>query len=204
MQKLKLHTSLLRWISLANVSSYFTVSNLMTGLRVLMAPFLYMALIQEQWLTSFLICFLGGLTDVLDGFFARLFKQTSFFGEIFDPLADKLMVTFIYIAFFQKLLIPEIVFYTIVGRDIILVFGSLFVLRSKKQIPLHPLMLSKINTFFQFFLCAWIVSLKAYEESFNLPDIFNTFTFYIIYGTLVLTILSGLQYAKRFFNFLSQ
>ncbi|MBP9752699.1 MAG: CDP-alcohol phosphatidyltransferase family protein [Proteobacteria bacterium] len=186
---------------MANKVSLFTASNFITGLRIAMAPFLYISLMNDAWIVSFLLCFLGGVTDFLDGAIARHFKQTSFFGEIFDPVADKVMVTFIYVAFYQKGIIPAIAFFTILGRDIFLILGSLLVLKTKRNIPLSPLILSKINTFFQFFLCAWIVCINAYQQIHPLSDIFNIFTDTIIYGTLVLTVLSGLQYAKRFILF---
>ena len=33
-----------------------------------------------------------GVTDWLDGFFARKFKQESLFGKVFDPIADKTLM----------------------------------------------------------------------------------------------------------------
>ncbi|CAO5683077.1 MAG: CDP-diacylglycerol--glycerol-3-phosphate 3-phosphatidyltransferase [Holosporales bacterium] len=181
--------------------SLLTASNFITGLRIVMAPFLYWQILAEDWQGALLVCILGGLTDFLDGAIARHFNQTSFFGEIFDPIADKIMVTAIYIAFFKKHIIPESVFFVIIGRDIFLILGSFFVIKNKLKIPLTPLILSKINTFLQFFLCAWILIMNVLLKVYTMPSIFSTFTSCIIYGTLVLTVLSGIQYAKRFFIF---
>ena len=33
-----------------------------------------------------------GITDWLDGFCARKFKQESLFGKVFDPIADKTLM----------------------------------------------------------------------------------------------------------------
>lgn len=182
------------------MQSFFVISNFVTGLRILIAPFLYGALLHNRWALSFNLCLFAGFTDFLDGFLARKLGQTSFFGQIFDPLADKIVVTAIYIAFWRLTLIPDILFYVIVGRDLLLVLGSFFVLKFNASIPLHPLLLSKINTFLQFFLCVWIVSVNALKEYSGKSLSIESFTDYIIYATLFLTVLSGIQYAKRFFD----
>jgi cardiolipin synthase len=200
MQLKKSLTFLLKWISSVNVQSVFVVSNFITGLRILVAPFLYFSLLQNRWGLSFGLCIFAGFTDFLDGFLARKLNQTSFFGQIFDPLADKIVLTAIYIAFWRLNQVPNSLFYTILGRDMLLIIASIFVIKTNLNIPLHPLLLSKINTFFQFFLCVWIVSLNAFKEYSGKTLSIEWLTDYIIYITLILTILSGVQYAKRFFN----
>lgn len=168
-----------------------------------MAPFLYLAIVQHRWAISFILCLFAGGSDFLDGYLARKMNQTSFFGEIFDPFADKVAVTAIYIAFWRINAIPDFLFYGILGRDMLLILGSLFVMKYQFNIPLHPLFLSKINTFFQFFLCVWIVSFNAMIQA-HLLSAENSFykngTTCIIVITFVLTFLSGAQYAKRFFS----
>ncbi len=65
--------------------------NLLTALRILALPFLAWAVLADAgWVA--LALFLGaGLTDVLDGWVARRFGQTSTFGAMFDLLADRLL-----------------------------------------------------------------------------------------------------------------
>jgi CDP-diacylglycerol--glycerol-3-phosphate 3-phosphatidyltransferase len=43
-------------------------------------------------LTAFVLFVVAGLTDIVDGYLARLFEVTSKFGRIVDPLADKILV----------------------------------------------------------------------------------------------------------------
>jgi cardiolipin synthase len=45
-----------------------------------------------RWL-ALAIFIAAGLTDVLDGFFARMYGQQSSFGRMLDPIADKLLVS---------------------------------------------------------------------------------------------------------------
>ena len=43
-----------------------------------------------------LVLFIAGLTDYFDGFFARKYNATSQIGEILDPLADKILIIFLF------------------------------------------------------------------------------------------------------------
>lgn len=44
---------------------------------------------------------LAAITDMLDGWVARRFGQTSKFGEFLDPVADKLMVAIVLVMLVQ-------------------------------------------------------------------------------------------------------
>lgn len=50
-------------------------------------------------LTAFILFVVAGLTDILDGYLARLFDVSSRFGRIVDPLADKILVCGSFICF---------------------------------------------------------------------------------------------------------
>lgn len=173
--------------------TYLTASNLVTGLRIIVAPFLYLAIVDQQWLLALSLCLFGSMTDFLDGYLARRFHQTSIFGERFDPFADKVMMTAVYIGLYHVCVIPAFLLLTVIGRDIFLIFGSLYIMLKKNNIPLHPLRLSKINTGLQLFLCAWIVAIKA----IGFFDYLQIITQFFIYLTTLTTVLSGIQYSKR-------
>jgi CDP-diacylglycerol--glycerol-3-phosphate 3-phosphatidyltransferase len=74
----------------------WTVPNILTTLRLLAAPgvavmFLYFNRPWADWLA--LTLFVGAaLTDFLDGYLARAWKQESRYGAMLDPIADKAMV----------------------------------------------------------------------------------------------------------------
>jgi len=69
-----------------NVPNSLTMSRLGLGVVVV-------ALIATGWFLGALIVFaVAGLTDALDGYFARLLNQTSALGRQLDPLVDKLLV----------------------------------------------------------------------------------------------------------------
>ncbi|MFT4620583.1 MAG: cardiolipin synthase [Sulfitobacter sp.] len=74
----------------------FNLPNILTILRLLAAPgvavmFLYF---DRPWADIYaLVLFVSAaLTDFLDGYLARVWKQESKFGAMLDPIADKVMV----------------------------------------------------------------------------------------------------------------
>ncbi|NDI11740.1 MAG: CDP-alcohol phosphatidyltransferase family protein, partial [Actinobacteria bacterium] len=69
------------------------IPNALTMLRALGVPlFLYLFLVAELPIASFLVITLGALTDYLDGKIARALNQTSDFGAKFDPTVDRLYI----------------------------------------------------------------------------------------------------------------
>ncbi len=74
----------------------WNVPNVLTVLRLLAAPavallFLYFTRPWADWFA--LVLFVGAAaTDWFDGYLARSWKQTSKFGAMLDPIADKAMV----------------------------------------------------------------------------------------------------------------
>ena len=69
------------------------VPNILTSLRFFMIPFYIVVFCLEDDVkqVSAWIFVLASATDVLDGYIARRFKLTTRWGQVMDPLADKLM-----------------------------------------------------------------------------------------------------------------
>ena len=71
------------------------IPNILTIGRIFIAPILIIVFYFPGELSDWLCCgifVLASFTDYLDGFFARLYKQQSKFGELLDPIADKVLV----------------------------------------------------------------------------------------------------------------
>ncbi len=73
----------------------YTFPNLLTGLRIVLIPIIVgLFYIPSGW-GDILACILfaiAGITDTLDGYFARRMGQVSRLGAFLDPVADKLIV----------------------------------------------------------------------------------------------------------------
>ena len=97
------------------------IPNALTALRALGVPvFLYLFLVAEQPIASFVVIALGGITDYLDGKIARALNQTSDFGAKFDPTVDRLYIAAVIIALAIKDYLPWPLVIAIIARDLIL------------------------------------------------------------------------------------
>ena len=97
------------------------IPNALTFLRALGVPlFLYLFLIAEQPVVSFLVITVGGITDYLDGKIARALNQTSDFGAKFDPTVDRLYIGAVIIAFAIKDYLPWWLVVSIIARDLVI------------------------------------------------------------------------------------
>jgi phosphatidylglycerophosphate synthase len=71
----------------------FNLANALTGLRLLLAPFMGWAIMQQFWLVASLSMILAIVTDVYDGKIARRQNRTSAFGGLFDHGTDAFFVS---------------------------------------------------------------------------------------------------------------
>ena len=73
-----------------------TLINLLTLTRILIAVIIFgLLMLQNYYLLSFILFFIAGITDYLDGKLARKFNVSSQIGEILDPIADKILIVFL-------------------------------------------------------------------------------------------------------------
>ncbi len=71
----------------------WTVANILTFLRIALIPVFATALVYHREGWALALFTIAGVSDGIDGFIARRFKQESELGTIIDPIADKLLMT---------------------------------------------------------------------------------------------------------------
>ena len=74
---------------------HWNLPNALTWLRILMIPAILVLFYLPYWWKDPAACAafaLAGITDSLDGYYARKWGQTSRLGAFLDPVADKLIV----------------------------------------------------------------------------------------------------------------
>jgi CDP-diacylglycerol--glycerol-3-phosphate 3-phosphatidyltransferase/cardiolipin synthase len=77
------------------MATHFNLPNTLTWIRIALIPlFVIVFYLPVPWArpASAIIFSLAGITDWLDGYYARKLGLTSSFGAFLDPVADKLMV----------------------------------------------------------------------------------------------------------------
>tara|TARA_Y100001935_G_C17257142_1_gene484273 strand:- start:62 stop:601 length:540 start_codon:yes stop_codon:yes gene_type:complete len=73
------------------------IINLLTLTRVIIAIIIFAFLaIENYYSLALLLFFIAGLTDYFDGLLARKYNSSSQIGEILDPLADKILIIFLF------------------------------------------------------------------------------------------------------------
>ena len=112
---------------------FLTVPNILSILRLLMLAPTAWALLHKpplNWL-AFSLFVLSSVTDALDGWIARKFKQESEWGKILDPIADKVTLNVLAMIMAFQGRIPLFLALVVLGRDAIILAGGLFLLASK-------------------------------------------------------------------------
>ena len=162
---------------IAHKSDLWTVPNLLTYLRfVLVVPFVILFLNQKYLLSA--ICIgLSGISDCLDGFFARKLNQVTQLGKLLDPIADKvtLISVMLCMAFYAPNVIPILV--VLIAKDVAMLIGGISLLKRKITPPAAE-WFGKLATIVFYFAVCIIVFMKAAinYENLLLDDILLSVT----------------------------
>jgi cardiolipin synthase len=101
-----------------------TAPNLISIARLAGVPlFLYLFLVAEQQVAALVVLAVGGTTDWLDGWLARRLGQVSRFGELLDPVADRLYILATLVAFVARELVPWPFAAALLAREAVLLVG---------------------------------------------------------------------------------
>lgn len=125
------------------------IPNIISILRVILVLPIALLLYKEAWGVAFVLIFIAGLSDALDGFLARTFSWQSQLGSILDPLADKLLLVVIFVSLAYKDIIPIWIMILVVARDFIILMGAISYQWLTKELKITPLFSSKVNTALQ-------------------------------------------------------
>ena len=176
-------------------SNILTVPNLLTFLRMALIPVLAILMVYGEFAWAFLVFFIAGLSDGVDGFVARRFNQQSELGTILDPIADKLLMTTAFVILTlpsiypdplpRHLPVPFWVTAAVIGRDIliIVVAAAIFVMTSFRGF--RPSWLGKASTVVQIFAVGLILIDAIFPtlRGFYLPTVYTTvFAFALFSG----------------------
>lgn len=171
-------------------SLFRTAPNLLTLLRICIAPFLVLAILQSDFSLAFALFVAAGLTDALDGFLARALKQRSMLGQYLDPVADKLLLSTLFLVLMNQRLIPATVTVLVFGRDVGILLVSAILYAAAGRREFHPSIFGKANTAAQVTAVAAVllhqISAARWVAILRIGA---------LDATIVLTIASGLHYA---------
>lgn len=166
------------------------IANRITLIRILMIPFFIIFMLVKipyNMEISLMIFIVASLTDKLDGYLARRYNLITDFGKFIDPLADKLLVTGAFVTLIQIGKVEAWIVFIILAREFAVT--GLRSIAAAQNIVIAASDFGKIKTVSQFVAIIALMVSQYIDIYIGLP-IDNI----ILYFSLIMTVLSGLDY----------
>lgn len=173
----------------------FTLPNLLSLLRMGMVPLFVVSVLDGRPWRALGVVAIAGITDALDGFIARFWRQQSPLGAYLDPAADKLLLVSAYVVLAVPnlrpgLTIPPWISALVITRDVVIVIVALVLYLAVGVTKFPPSVIGKLNTFVQV-AAVILVLLSAVRLELELVALIA------VHLVALLTLASGVDYIVR-------
>jgi len=118
-------------------------------LRLFVLPFLVITILAGHWRVAFALLWVAGVSDGLDGLLARVLEQRTKLGEYLDPIADKLLLSTMFLVLTHVGAIPRYVTVLVLSRDIGILLIATLLFATNTLRNFQPSKLGKLNTLVQ-------------------------------------------------------
>ncbi len=171
-----------------------TIPTLFTLARIIVVPIIVGAMMKHYWGIAFFFFVFACMTDLIDGFLARLLNEKTFLGACLDPVADKLLLLscFSTLAFVSTPLfsVPRFFVLFVVGKEALQIAGALLIYHFRGHLDVHPTLLGKTTTCIQMIFIMWLFACYFFCW---MP----IKTYYVMLGVMIFFIgVSFIQYAR--------
>lgn len=171
---------------------WLSIPNLLTLVRIIMTPFILIELSRGRYLAGGWLFGAAAFTDILDGGLARLLGSESKVGQYFDPIADKILLSCIYIGLAMGGAVPLWIVVLIFARDLWILGLSGIALKFTGYRNLRPSVWGKASTFFQIMAAVAVMAARAYDNAW-----FLRISTLLLGGVAILAGVSGVDYGLR-------
>ena len=153
-------------------------------------PFIVINLVKHDFKWALGLFLLAGISDGLDGLLARTLHQQTVLGQYLDPIADKLLMSTMFLVLSIERMIPWKYTVMVFSRDvsILLISGVLFMIAGMRDF--RPSIFGKANTFAQVG-AVFFVMLLLVKPILLVQGLAKTF----LRATFLFTIISAVHYA---------
>lgn len=166
--------------------------NLLTLLRLIFVPLVVVEIQQQNYAWALAIFVVAGITDGLDGLLARVLKQKTTLGQYLDPIADKLLLSTMFLMLSIAHIIRWPVTILVFSRDIIILIVCTLLYATGTMKVFRPSLFGKANTAVQ------ILSVfLALVHQINGAEWARLAKLWSLRATMALTIISGVHYVLR-------
>lgn len=166
--------------------------NQLTLLRLSIVPFLVLCILDGRYHRAFILMVIAGVSDGLDGALARMFRQRTELGSYLDPIADKLLLSTLFLVLMHVGLVSFRITVLVFSRDVGIVIVSALLYATTGTRDFHPSWLGKANTVAQIFAVSSVVLAQTHPAHWVL-----WIRHAALESTLWLTVLSGFHYLWR-------
>ena len=179
---------------------HLTLANQLTFLRLVAVPFFILAVLEARFGLALAIFVAAGVTDVLDGLVARMFRQRTPLGAYLDPAADKILLVaaFVLLTKYPNLFqaipmtnrIPIGLTILVISRDVLIVAIAMMLNLAYGQTRFQPSIWGKITTGAELVTTGLVLLCNHFKWSHPIVSI-------AIRTTLILILVSGFHYLWR-------
>jgi cardiolipin synthase len=172
-----------------NLSQILTAPNQLTLLRMIFVPFIVIHLVEGRYLWALIVFVVAGFSDGLDGLLARSLHQQTLLGQYLDPIADKLLLSSMFLVLAILHRIPWKFTVVVFSRDISILAASAVLFAIAGLRNFRPSIFGKANTFSQICAVFFVLLLEVCPSRW----IWIARTEFLR-ATFIFTILSALHY----------
>ncbi len=171
------------------LSQLLTFPNQLTLLRMSFLPFIVIKLVDGHYGVALILFVLAGVSDGLDGLLARALKQQTVLGQYLDPIADKMLLSTVFLVLSILHKIPWKYTVVVFSRDISILAASTVLFAIAGLRDFRPSVFGKANTFAQVAAVFFVLLLQIRPERWI--DIARL-TF--LHATFIFTVISAIHY----------
>jgi cardiolipin synthase len=158
-------------------------------LRMAFVPFIVIELVDGRYSWALLLFVVAGFSDGLDGLLARKLHQQTLLGQYLDPIADKLLLSTMFLVLSILRKIPWRFTVLVFSRDISILAASAVLFAIAGLRDFRPSIFGKANTFSQIAAVFFVMLLPLRPVRW----IWITRTVFLR-ATFAFTIISALHY----------
>ena len=171
------------------LSQIFTAPNQLTLLRMIFVPFIVIELVEGRYFRALILLVIAGFSDGLDGQLARRLHQQTLLGQYLDPIADKLLLSTLFLVLSILHKIPWEFTVLVFSRDISILAASAVLFAIAGLRNFQPSIFGKANTFSQIAAVFFVMLFSIRPERW----VWITRTVFLR-ATFSFTIISALHY----------
>ncbi len=167
----------------------FTAPNQLTLLRLIFIPFIIINIVDNHHRWALVLLVIAGLSDGLDGLLARVLHQQTKLGQYLDPIADKLLLSTLFLVLSILHRIPWKYTVLVFSRDLCILLTCAVLYATTSIRDFRPSIFGKINTGAQVATIFFVL----------LSEVDTTFWVFFcrkvgLISTFVFTLVSGIHY----------